>query len=301
MFSAQIWFSCDAIPITDPLVIQLGNDAVVSDSAMNLVEDINDAKLVYVDSVFTLMLICRKAIGELFYVGHGSEQGLQIGGALIAWTDVNAVLQRMPAKEHYFAACFSANIGEVQDKVVLGFPSIIDADVASLLIAMTYSYIHKQYDVLAQLIQQFLTESFLTKVLRPENPLFYAVGTILPGWTPYGLYGPPAVYIFLNAADISAIFSTGLLMAALITAIIALLTAGVGAIVAPFLGGIAGGMAIIANMDLQGVAPYEWVEIWIPIDAINIAAMVILQYMWFRTTNYWWHSFFGYCSIIGPA
>jgi hypothetical protein len=301
MFSAQIWFSSDAIPITDPLVIQLGNDAAIRNSAQKLIEDINDAKIVYVDSLIALTLICRKAIGAIFYVGHGSEQGLQIGVELIAWNEINSALQRMPAKEHYFAACFSTNIGKVQDKLVLGFPTIIDADVASLLIVMTYSYIHRQYNEVAQLIQQFFTESLLAKVIQPENPLYYVVGTQLPGWTPYGLYRPYAVYIHLNAADIGLIIMTGIFGAALVTAILAIVTGGIGAIIGPFLLGMAASMALIAQMDLQGVAPYEYVEIWIPIDPINEAAMLFLKYCWFRTTNYWWHSLLAFSIPLGPA
>jgi len=79
MFLAQIWFSTDAIPITGPLVLQLGNDAVVRDSAKQLSQEIDEARLFYVDSLVELSLICRKATGQLFYVTHGSEEGLQIG------------------------------------------------------------------------------------------------------------------------------------------------------------------------------------------------------------------------------
>lgn len=87
----------------------------------------------------------------------------------------------------------------------------------------------------------------------------------------------------------------------MITAITALCTGGVGAIVGPFLAGFAIGMNTIQAWDRQGEPPYQYVEIWIPQDPINEAAMHFLCYCWFRTTNYWWHAYFGYCAIIGPA
>ncbi|MFX1565692.1 MAG: hypothetical protein ACFFCH_06865 [Promethearchaeota archaeon] len=301
MFAAETWFSCDAIPITDPLVIQFGNDAVIRNSAKKLVGEVNNAKLVYVDSLATLMLICRKAIGELFYVGHGSEQGLHIGEDLISWNDINSVIQRMPATEHYFAACFSANIGKVKDKLVLGFPSIIDADVASLLVSMTYYYIHEQFDMLMQLTQQLFTGFYLSKLLKPEKPLWYVEYTQISGWTPYGLYCPPAVYFLLNAIDISIIQNTGAFSAALITAIVAYCTGGIGVIIGPFLVGMATAMAVIAARDTQGVQPYTYVEIWIPQDAYNYVMMLTDHICFFRTTSFWWISCNFWCIPIGPV
>lgn len=282
-------------------MIQLGNDPVIRDSAKKLVGEVNNAKLVYVDSLVTLMLICRKAIGELFYVGHGSEQGLVIGVDLISWNDINSAIQRMPANEHYFAACFSANIGKVKDKLVLGFSNIIDADVASLLVSMTYFYIHKQFDSLLQLTQQLFTEFYLSKLLKPEKPLWYVEYTQIPGWTPYGLYRPPAVYFLLNVADITLITYTGAFMAALITAIVALCTGGIGVIIGPFLLGMALSMPNIAARDTEGVDPYFYVEIWIPQDAYNLGNMLLGHFCYFRTTDYWWIAWNFFCVPIGIA
>lgn len=300
-FVAQIWFSTDAIPITGPLVLQLGNDRAVRDSAKQLSQEIDKARLLYVGSLVELRMICRKAIGQLFYVSHGSEKGLQIGLNIVDWNTIHSVVEKTPAKEHYFAACFSNNIGKIEDKTVLGFPSIIDAEVASLLVSMTYQYIHGNFDELTQLIQRFFGGNYLSKLVEPKNPLYVVTVENLPGWTPYGLYGPPSVKIVLNAADYTYIIVYGTLCIGLATAIIALCTEGIGAIIGPFLMGIVISIAVMWATDKQGTAPYEYIEWWIPQDVINLAAMNFLHYFWFRTTNYWWHCFMTFASIYGPV
>lgn len=285
MFVGQIWFLADAIPITGPLVLQLGNDDVTRDSAKQLSQEIDNARLFQVSSIFELGMINRKAIGQLFYVGHGSDEGLQIGANIVPWDIVKTVVEKTPAKEHYFAACFSNNIGEVEGKLVLGFPSTVDADVASLLIPMTYHYVHGDFNSLMQLTRRFLEGDYLSKLVEPKHPLWTTTAGLLPGWTPYGLYSPPAVKIVLNAADYTYIVGYGTLGIALTTAIITLCTGGIGAIIAPFLMGMVISIVLIWATDKQGTAPYDYVEIWIPQDPINEISMLLLKYYWFRTTH----------------
>jgi hypothetical protein len=300
-FVAQIWFSADALPIVGSLVIQVGNDAVVKDSAMQLSQEIDNAKRFQVNSLVELSLICRKATGQLFYVGHGSEKGLKIGVNIVSWNNIKTVIERTPAKEHYFAACFSSNIGEVEDKMVLGFPSIIDADVASLLISMTYQYIHGYFDRLQQSMQRFFTSDYLSKLVKPQKPLWVVTSELIPRWTPYGLYRPPAVKILLNQADYCYIVAYGTLGIGLTATIIGLCTGGIGAIIGPFLMGIVISIVLIWATDKQGTQPYQYIEIWIPQDPINLAAMLFLKYFWFRTTTCWWHSFINIATPICPA
>jgi len=166
---------------------------------------------------------------------------------------------------------------------------------------MTYYYIHGQSDSLTQLAQQFLTGGYLSKFLKPEKPLFYVGSTQVPGYTPYGLYRPSAVNILLNAADITYIQWAGMFSAAMITCIVAACTGGIGAIIGPFLLGMASAMAVIAARDTQGVQPYTYVEIWIPQDAINYMYMINVHICYFRTTSFWWYSWNLFCFIIGPG
>jgi hypothetical protein len=151
-------------PITYPIVLQFGNDQTLDSTARTLSSNIEHSKIVHVSMAGELDNIERKACQAIFYVGHGTEEGLKLGNELISWSKFSELIASTSSKEHYFAACYSSGV-QVESKTGLGFNGLVDADLAALAILTYYHWPRNQTKGTA-----FLKELWLTGISRLTQP-----------------------------------------------------------------------------------------------------------------------------------
>jgi hypothetical protein len=296
-------------PIIGPLILCLGNDQPVKASVIQLEHNIPNAKCLRIFDEVQLEVVVRKTIGEVFYVGHGTEAGLTVGSTLIPWSKVTEKIQSSPSKEHYFAACFSALATPlVEGKLVIGFDTLVDADVAAFVLTTCWSLVHKgEFSI--TLIENFIKTGGLEKIVTPKNPLYSITWTWSEGkdigWTPYGLYNPNALHIHYTASDVSLIIFNPLgFIMTLVTALspyilewlgLAPAFAGpIGAVLAILIGGFLLSITWINEMD--GNADGS-IDQYIPVDLINFA-LGGGSSRWCRTPHWWWLMFATYTVPI---
>jgi hypothetical protein len=291
------WFTADSLPMQGPIVLQLDSSRVVRDGATQIEHYIDDARILPVHNHFELSRVLSKAVGQIFYIGHGSEEGLVVSREIVSWTSIQNLVDNSRAKEHYFAACFFQFNQKPDGKVVMGFDGIIDVDVATILVAAVSYCIHNQFGKLDALAANFVANRGFEKLLNPENPLISVTATILPGRTPYGVWNPLALQITITEAEINAYNHDWLAIAfELFTAI----AGPLGIALALFSLGVAWTLSAIWTHDRQGTYPNRYIRLWIPIDPFNILKIyqVILWYL--ATPNYWWAVVVTYGFIYGP-
>lgn len=292
-------------PITGPVIIGLASDGAAKSTASQLRQNIPNSKFVRISNENQLARLVQRVIGEIFYVGHGAEQGLQVGSSLLSWSQVSKIIQESISSEHYFAACFSAKITyNRNNKFVVGFPSIIDADVAAFVLTGLWQYVHKS-EISESLVRNFVDSNGLEKILSPQQPLYWITWTWSEGknigWTPYGLYNPNAIHIHFTAADVAFIANNPsawafAIISFVVSMILILFTIGASVVwaVASLL--IIGFMLSIDTISDNDANLDGSVDEYIPVDIINFAAGGGLnRYM--RTTSWWWLMLLTYTLI----
>ncbi|MFX1403076.1 MAG: hypothetical protein ACFE9D_01210 [Promethearchaeota archaeon] len=276
-------------------------------STVQLEHNIPNSKHLRIDDKVQFELILRKAIGEIFYVGHGIEAGLTIGSTLVCWDEITEIIEASPSGEHYFAACFSAPAAyTITSKIVVGFPTIIDADVAAFILTMCWSYFHIG-EIPRTLVEDFINADGPEKILQPQKPLVAMAWTwsegINIGWTPYLLYNPNALHIHYTAYDVYLMLQQDLrfletLILLVISVILAIWISGpIGGVVGILIGGFFLGISRIRELDAN---PDGSIDQFIPVDLINFALGGGYN-RYCRTPNWWWICFATYCTPLYPA
>ena len=168
---ASGWMAGDSMPITGPVILQLDWDKAVSEAATRLRSDVKDARCIPIHGMFELKRITRKVVDAIFYVGHGTERGLIVGGKLVSWTHISEIVEDSPAKEHYFAACYSSRMksNSIRSRMVT-FDGLVEARLGILTILGYYCWVHGDLDGMAsQLVELVVT------MLENREPLYLGV------------------------------------------------------------------------------------------------------------------------------
>jgi hypothetical protein len=289
------WFTVDSLPLQGPVILQLDSSKVVQDGATQLGHYVDDARIIPVYNQFELTRFVSKAIDQVFYVGHGSDDGLTVSSDMVSWTSIRALVESSGAREHYFAACFSQFPKKPDGKIVMGFDGVVDVDVATNLVAAVSYGVHNRLDKWPELARAFIANRGFEKLLNPETPLITVTPTVLPGTTPYGWVNPLAIEIVITELEVSQ-YGTGAALAALV---LAALGGGLGAALALYIGGIAWTLNAVWAHDKQGTYPNRYIQIWIPIDAVNMY-LIHQGLLWYiASPGFWWACLFGYGFLIG--
>jgi hypothetical protein len=281
---AGCWFTADALPLSGPLILQLADDNVVLDGTAQLSHYIDDAHVIRIHNVFELFRTVQKAIDQIFYVGHGTAGGLEVGNGIVSWSEADNLLGKTIAKEHYFVACFSHFEHTQYGKIVMGFDGIVDVDVAVNLVAAVSYGIHNNFDKWAELAQDFSDKRGFDKLFNPVNPLFSISTEILWGQTPYGVWNPPAVKTILTEAEVSQYGS----WSTIATLLLGILGGYIGAALAAYTGGFAWSLSQMWAHDKQGTYPNMYIVWWIPMDPANVLLMNLNLLWFFATPRFWW-------------
>jgi len=292
----------------------------VSLCADRLHRNIPDAVVIPVLDFFNLKRLAWKATAQVFYVGHGTPDGLRLPAGMLPWSLVSKVVQASPARTHYIAACHSTRV-RVEGRLVFGFNSLVDAEAA----AATYSALHHILQgsprEAVQALGRFVEEGGLDP--QPQETLGPLLSawchsllhrlldeTEIPctdvGWTPYGLLNPPALHIHWDTADIVNI-QQGVLVTDAIFAIYLLAFPPDPAKLTPWgwaaIGTVAFGIfmasGLAATLNAMSTVEGGDVEQYIPLDGVNEALVIATPTKSFycKTQNHWWIVFYtwGLC------
>jgi hypothetical protein len=119
--------------ILRPIIIQLDDDETVVQASNDLQALIKDAIIMTPVSKLDLIKIEKKAISEVFLVGHGEPEGVQFHSNMLEWRELEKIIDQSPSFEHYLLSCYSSQI-QSHPKVLRTFHGLVDVDIAILAI-----------------------------------------------------------------------------------------------------------------------------------------------------------------------
>ena len=101
-------------PILGPVVLRLSDDPTVKDAAAMLAANIKGAKTISVVHPSQLEIIEWKAAGEIFYVGHGNEEGVIAGGFLVPWAALSWLVNHSHAPPTSSLSVIRLKLGRIR-------------------------------------------------------------------------------------------------------------------------------------------------------------------------------------------
>ena len=169
VFSMQL-LPASTSPAAFPVVVVLSGDEPVMYTANKIGELLQNAMVVEKDSVFGSLILMR-AVGEVIYVGHGTQQGIKVGGNIVSWENFAKEIRYVPSKTIYVAACYSENIAKIAEKnrsnkIIFGFKGLIDVDEAAYITTATITAIKGNAEKAGKLLKE-LTEIMFGKIVEP--------------------------------------------------------------------------------------------------------------------------------------
>ncbi|MHA1722843.1 MAG: hypothetical protein ACTSXW_07190 [Candidatus Baldrarchaeia archaeon] len=66
-------------------------------------------------SIFGTLILMR-AVGEVIYVGRGTQQGIKVRDDIVNWESFAEELKNTASKTIYVAVCYSENIAKIAEK-----------------------------------------------------------------------------------------------------------------------------------------------------------------------------------------
>ncbi|MFX0168136.1 MAG: hypothetical protein ACFE89_02160 [Candidatus Hodarchaeota archaeon] len=305
-----------SLPILGPLILTFGNDEAINNGALQLSRNIPDAQRFSIHNYIHFQITLSKAIGEIFYVGHGTKDGLQTPFGIIPWLQIDNMVELAPAKVHYFAVCYSTGI-EADDKLVFCSGGPCDAVVTATMFSMAHYLLQNEHDQAYNILTSFIETGGLTRLQNPidllgpscppgGSPFGIDSYTVVRspcyqvGWTPYGLLNPPALHTHWDTRDITNFVNGVLGFNLVFTAVLGVL-AKFGVEFTPP-GAVAIAIAIVVllfvnlwALSLNSMRVMEGggnVEQYTPLDPINTALIAadVLGFAWwyFKTQSHWW-------------
>lgn len=153
-------------PVAFPVVVVLSGDEPVMYTANKIGELLQNAMVVEKESVFGTLILMR-AVGEVIYVGHGTQQGIKVGGNIVSWESFTEEIRHIPSKTIYVAACYSENLAKIEKtKMVFGFKGLVDVDEAAYLTTATIAAAKGDMGKAQKLLKE-LTEIMIGKIIEP--------------------------------------------------------------------------------------------------------------------------------------
>jgi len=112
-----------------------------------------------------------RAVGEVIYVRHGTQQGIKVKGNIISWENFAKEIHRFPSKTIYVAACYSENLAKIAEKnrsnkIIFGFKGLVDVDEAAYITTATITATKGDMEKAQKLLKE-LTEIMFGKIIEP--------------------------------------------------------------------------------------------------------------------------------------
>ncbi|MHA1883008.1 MAG: hypothetical protein ACTSUO_08190 [Candidatus Thorarchaeota archaeon] len=147
-----------------PVVICFSDDNITKETAMYLSESLDNCPIIETDSIQELMRTTMYTLDAVFYVGHGSKEGIESKSSMIEWNFIERAITQSPSNEHMILACNSEINIEETTKTCISFPGSIDARIASD-ITLALHYLKDGDSTLSNSYGQLATLGYFSKVL----------------------------------------------------------------------------------------------------------------------------------------
>ncbi len=123
-------------------VVIVGWDPALAHTTEELSHNLPFAGIERVSSIESLPAAIDRAYGTLIIVGHGTEDGMLLGGETVPWESFGLILREGPAHTFLLAACYSQALrSEIPGRSFFGFSGLVDVDEAAFLVAtLVYAF-----------------------------------------------------------------------------------------------------------------------------------------------------------------
>ncbi|MHA1583415.1 MAG: hypothetical protein ACTSYM_13085 [Candidatus Baldrarchaeia archaeon] len=157
-------------PVASPVIVVLSGDEPVMYTANKIGELLQNAMIVEKNSMFGTLILMR-AVGEVIYVGHGTQQGIKVGGNIVGWENFAKEIRHIPSKTIYVAACYSENLAKIAEKkglskLIFGFRGLVDADEAAYITTATIFAMMGNVEKTIKLLNEFI-QLTIEKINQP--------------------------------------------------------------------------------------------------------------------------------------
>jgi hypothetical protein len=155
-------------PFDHVMIVTFGNTGEERIALETLQSEIPDALVVSYGSL-EYALMKTRCIGPVVFVGHGTENGILYGNALVKSSDIALDIENSLASHVYLLACGSDAIAKIeQSGRVTGFGPIVEAEVGALCISILIT----------------MKAGLLTSFSDPINRLFNLINDKISGVIP---------------------------------------------------------------------------------------------------------------------
>jgi len=103
-----------------------------------------------------------RALGEVIYVGHGTQQGIKVRDDIVNWESFTEELKNAASKTIYVAVCYSENLVQIAEKtglnkVIFGFRGLVDVDEAAYITTATIFAMMGNVEKTIELLNEFIS------------------------------------------------------------------------------------------------------------------------------------------------
>ncbi len=160
----------------NPVVICISDDNLARDTAKYLSNSLDNCPVIETDDIHEINRITTHAFDTVFYVGHGTEKGIESKRNTIEWDAIGKTIIQSLSNEHMILACNSENLNvESTTKTWITFPGLVDAKIASD-ITLALHFMKKGDSARSNAYGQLATIGYLTKVvLGVERQAFLGI------------------------------------------------------------------------------------------------------------------------------
>ena len=155
----------------EPLVVQLSDDPTVASTASYVRSQIEGCQVIQAFDVATLFAVVKSAYNTIFYVGHGSLDGVKLRSTTLEWQTLEDCARNSPSHQDMVLACYSGNPTLGSGKSWFGFNGQVDSQIgADLLLALYYGTRgnYRTYDMHRHLAWDGITEKMILKTEKPS-------------------------------------------------------------------------------------------------------------------------------------
>lgn len=154
------------VPLFEPVVIKFGNSPEVNTAVKTFTMDYPNSVVISYKNIHSInaILTLMRSNSPLILIGHGSNQGiLSRNGSVIKWNEIGSWVNTLPIKFVFFLACDSSVAEKYVNVNSYGFPTVIDAVLGAISIAISLNYAAGNTNRVEDLKQQFNSRLTLLK------------------------------------------------------------------------------------------------------------------------------------------
>ncbi|TFH04898.1 MAG: hypothetical protein E4H14_13775 [Candidatus Thorarchaeota archaeon] len=172
-----------------PIVVQLSDDATVTKTAEYIGSQIEGSRIISAFNIATLCAVVENAYNTIFYVGHGFEDGVELGSTTLEWEYMQDYASNSPSKQHMVLACNSGERSIGNGKDWFGFPGLIDAQIGADLLLCVFHKDKGNYPDFATHRDRAMAGIAANMILGTQTPSYLSYDFIFGSiyWSAYSI------------------------------------------------------------------------------------------------------------------